>query len=37
MVEDLKPILQDPEVKGVVVASSALSHYSLVERDHVSG
>jgi len=29
MVEDLKPILQDPEVKGVVVASSAVSHYSL--------
>ncbi len=29
MVEDLKPILRDPEVKGVVVASSAVSHYSL--------
>ncbi len=29
MVGDLKPILQDPEVKGVVVASSAVSHYSL--------
>ncbi|MGZ3493879.1 MAG: Gfo/Idh/MocA family protein [Thermodesulfobacteriota bacterium] len=29
MVEDLKPVLQDPEVRGVVVASSALSHYSL--------
>ena len=29
MVEDLNPILQDPEVKGVVVASSAVSHYSL--------
>jgi predicted dehydrogenase len=29
MVEDLSPILQDPEVKGVVVASSALSHYAL--------
>jgi predicted dehydrogenase len=29
MVEDLKPILQDSEVRGVVVASSALSHYSL--------
>jgi len=26
---DLKPILQDPEVRGVVVASSAVSHYSL--------
>ena len=32
MVEDLKPILQDPEVKGVVVASSALSHYSLSRK-----
>jgi predicted dehydrogenase len=29
MLEDLKPILQDPEVRGVVVASSAISHYSL--------
>jgi UDP-2-acetamido-3-amino-2,3-dideoxy-glucuronate N-acetyltransferase len=29
MVEGLKPILQDSEVRGVVVASSALSHYSL--------
>jgi predicted dehydrogenase len=29
MVEDLRPILEDPEVRGVVVASSALSHYSL--------
>jgi predicted dehydrogenase len=29
MVGDLKPILQDPEVRGVVVASSAVSHYSL--------
>lgn len=29
VVEDLRPILDDPGVKGVVVASSALSHYSL--------
>ena len=29
MVENLKPILQDPEVRGVVVASSAISHYLL--------
>jgi predicted dehydrogenase len=29
MVEDLKSILQDSEVKGVVVASSAVSHYTL--------
>ena len=32
MVENLKPILQDPEVKGVVVASSAVSHYSLSKK-----
>ena len=30
--ENLKPILQDPEVKGVVVASSAISHYSLCKE-----
>ena len=29
MIENLEPIVQDPEVRGVVVASSALSHYSL--------
>src|SRR4030043_704088 len=29
MIGDLKTILQDPEVKGGVVASSAISHYSL--------
>jgi len=29
MVKNLNPILQDPEIKGVVVASSALSHYPL--------
>ena len=29
MVKDLSPILFDSEVRGVVVASSALSHYSL--------
>jgi predicted dehydrogenase len=28
-VEDIRPILQDPGVKGVIVASSAASHYSL--------
>jgi predicted dehydrogenase len=28
-VENLKPILEDPEVRGVVVASSAISHYPL--------
>ncbi len=29
MIGDLKPVLQDREVRGVVVASSAFSHYSL--------
>jgi predicted dehydrogenase len=29
MVENLSPILRDPEIKGVVIASSAVSHYSL--------
>ena len=29
IVEHLTPILEDPDVKGVVVASSAASHYSL--------
>src|SRR4030043_272934 len=29
MIGDLKPILQDPDVRGVVVTSSAISHYSL--------
>jgi predicted dehydrogenase len=28
-VENLRPILQDPEVRGVVIASSAISHYPL--------
>jgi predicted dehydrogenase len=28
-VDNLKPILHDPDVRGVVVASSAFSHYSL--------
>jgi predicted dehydrogenase len=27
--ENLEPILRDPEVKGIVIASSALSHYPL--------
>ncbi len=31
MVEDLRPILQDPEVRGVVVASSAVSHFPLAK------
>jgi len=32
MVEDLKPILQDREVRGVVVASSAVSHFPLAKE-----
>jgi len=32
MVGDLNPILHDPEVKGVVVASSALSHFPLTKE-----
>ena len=37
MVENLKPILQDPEVKGVVVASSAISHYPLSKEILLAG
>jgi predicted dehydrogenase len=37
MVEDLEPILQDSEVKGVVVASSAASHYSLSKEILLAG
>jgi predicted dehydrogenase len=36
-VENLKPILQDPEVRGVVVASSAVSHYSLAREILLAG
>jgi len=36
-VGDLKPILLDPEVKGVVVASSALSHFSLSKKILLAG
>ena len=32
MVKDLSPILFDSEVRGVVVASSAVSHYSLTKE-----
>jgi predicted dehydrogenase len=31
-VENLNPILKDPEVRGVVVASSAVSHYPLTKE-----
>jgi predicted dehydrogenase len=36
-VENLKPILQDPEVRGVVVASSAISHYPLSKEILLAG
>jgi predicted dehydrogenase len=32
MVGEVGPILRDPEVKGVVVASSAVSHYALAKE-----
>ncbi len=32
MVENLAPILGDPEVQGVVIASSASSHYELTKE-----
>jgi predicted dehydrogenase len=32
MVQDLTPILRDEEVRGVVVASSAISHYPLSKK-----
>jgi len=37
MVQDLAPILQDSEVKGVVVASSALSHFPLAKEILMAG
>jgi len=36
-VENLKPILQDLEVRGVVIASSAVSHYSLSKEILLAG
>ena len=32
MVEHVKPILEDPEIQGVVIASSAVSHYALARE-----
>ena len=37
LVESLDPVLRDPEVRGVVVASSALSHYSLTKEILMAG
>jgi predicted dehydrogenase len=36
-VENLTPILKDPEVRGVVVASSAISHYPLSKEILLAG
>jgi predicted dehydrogenase len=32
MVEHVRPILEDPDVQGVVIASSAVSHYALARE-----
>ena len=32
MTESLHPILEDPEIQGVVIASSAVSHYPLTKE-----
>jgi predicted dehydrogenase len=37
MVENINPILQDPEVKGVVIASSAISHFTLAKEALLGG
>ena len=37
MVENLSPILQDPKIKGIVVASSAISHFPLAKESLLAG
>jgi predicted dehydrogenase len=37
MVENLSPILQDPEIKGIVIASSAISHFPLAKESLLAG
>ena len=37
MVENLSPILQDPEIKGIVIASSAASHFPLAKESLLAG
>jgi predicted dehydrogenase len=37
MVENLSPILQDPEIKGIVIASSAVSHFPLAKESLLAG
>jgi predicted dehydrogenase len=32
MIDHVKPILEDPDVQGVVIASSAVSHYALARE-----
>jgi len=37
MVENINPILQDPEIKGIVIASSAISHFPLTKEALLGG
>ena len=37
MVEKVAPLLQDPEIKGIVIASSAISHFPLAKESLLSG
>jgi predicted dehydrogenase len=37
MVEKLSPILQDPEIKGIVITSSAISHFPLAKESLLVG
>ncbi|MBM4348310.1 MAG: Gfo/Idh/MocA family oxidoreductase [Deltaproteobacteria bacterium] len=37
MVENMNPILQDQEVKGIVIASSAISHFALAKEALLGG
>jgi len=36
-VEKVAPLLQDPEIKGIVIASSAISHFPLAKESLLSG
>lgn len=37
MVKEISPILEDPEIKGIVIASSAVSHYPLAKESLLAG
>jgi predicted dehydrogenase len=37
MVENLSPIIKDPEIKGIVIASSAVSHFPLAKESLLAG